>query len=57
MFGPVAAGAPSVTSVLDDRVVGDNNLDWVSPVWWERGWFSVWRLSSTEAGEHAGVGN
>jgi hypothetical protein len=22
-------GAPSVTSVLDDAIVGDNNLDWV----------------------------
>ena len=24
-------GAPSVTSVLDDAIVGDNNLDWVTP--------------------------
>jgi hypothetical protein len=29
-------GAPSVTSVLDDAIVGDNNLDWVTPSSWER---------------------
>jgi hypothetical protein len=50
-------GAPSVTWVLDDDVVGDNNLDWVTPVCWERGRLSVRRLSSTDAGEHAGVGS
>jgi len=40
-------GAPSVTWVLDERgVVGDNNLDRVSPVDWERGRVSVRRPSS-----------
>jgi hypothetical protein len=34
-------GAPSVTSVLDDAIVGDNNLDWVTPWWWERGRLNV----------------
>jgi hypothetical protein len=29
-------GAPSVTSVLDDAIVGDNNVDRVTPWWWER---------------------
>jgi hypothetical protein len=48
-------GAPSVTWVLDELVVGDNNLDRVTPVSWERGRLGVLRLSSTDAGEHAGV--
>ena len=34
-------GAPSVTSVLDDAIVGDNNLDWVTPSVWERGRLNV----------------
>ena len=34
LYGPVGAGvwAPSVTWVLDDGVVGDDNRDRVSPV-------------------------
>ena len=34
-------GAPSVTSVLDDAIVGDNNFDWVTPSSWERGRLNV----------------
>jgi hypothetical protein len=34
-------GAPSVASVLDDAIVGDNNLDWVTPSAWERGRLNV----------------
>jgi hypothetical protein len=48
-------GAPCVTWVLDERgVVGDNIPDWVTPGSWERGRLSVIRLSSTDAGVHAG---
>jgi hypothetical protein len=35
------SGAPSVTSVLDDAIVGDNILDWVTPWSWERGRLDV----------------
>jgi hypothetical protein len=34
-------GAPSVTLVLDDAIVGDNNLDWVTPSSRERGRLDV----------------
>jgi hypothetical protein len=53
--GPVGdVGAPCVTWVLDEAgVVGDNNRDRVSPVWWERGRVGVLRPSGTSAGGHA----
>jgi hypothetical protein len=50
-------GAPSVTSVLDDAIVGDNNLDWVTPWSRERGRLDVSRLTSTKTGAHAGRGS
>jgi len=37
-----------------DDAIGDNILDWVSPVW-ERGRVSVLRPPSTGAGVHASV--
>ena len=53
MVGGGGVGAPSVTSVLDERfVVGDNNRVWVSPGW-ECDRISVMRLSNTSAGEDA----
>jgi hypothetical protein len=55
VMGPVGdVGAPCVTWVLDEaRVVGDNNRDRVSPVWWERGRVGVLRPSGASAGGHA----
>jgi len=42
MSRQVGLGALSVNWVLDERdVVGDNNLDWMTPVSWERGRLSV----------------
>jgi hypothetical protein len=35
--------------VLDDAIVGDDNLDWVTPSSWERGRLDVSWLTSTEA--------
>jgi hypothetical protein len=48
-------GAPSVTSVLDDAIVGDHNLDWVTPSSRERSRLNVSRLTSAKNGTHAGI--
>jgi hypothetical protein len=51
-------GALSVSWVLDDRcVVGDDDLDWVTPVVWERGRLGVLRPSGAGAGGHASGGS
>ena len=58
--GPVGGGvgAPCVTWVLDEqRVVGDNNRDRVSPASGERGRVSVIWPSTSQGGGHARGGS